>query len=92
MHHHLIEERPTFKAVIYNWDDQVTVRKLLMECVPEDAQAKIVARFNQHVRERNRIARELNEEEEAATRCSRALGDDFGQDEGDLSDAGGDQR
>jgi hypothetical protein len=27
-----------------------------------------------------------------ASRCSRALGDDFGQDEGDLSDAGGDQR
>jgi hypothetical protein len=27
-----------------------------------------------------------------ASRCSRALGDDFGQGEGDLSDAEGDQR
>ena len=48
-----MKPRFTFHDVLWNWDDQVTVRQLLEELVPEDVKSMIVVRFNQHVEQYN---------------------------------------
>jgi predicted HicB family RNase H-like nuclease len=59
----LRNHRDTFDKVLINFDDQVIVRKLLSELVPEDVKQEIVRRFNQDADEYNeRCARLIKEE------------------------------
>jgi rubrerythrin len=51
----LRKHRKTFPDVLYNCDDQVIVRQLIDELVPEQVQLEIVNRFNAHVDRYNEI-------------------------------------
>jgi len=54
-----VERRPhakTFREVIYNWDDQVTVRNLIMELTPPEVQEEIIRRFNADIDRWNTFA------------------------------------
>jgi hypothetical protein len=56
----LSRHRSTFREVMENSDDQVTVRELIHELMPDDIKAEIVCRFNARVDERNAyIAQEV---------------------------------
>jgi len=48
-----IRPRNTFAEVLGNIDDQVTVRQLLIDLIPEDVKWKIVWHFNKSISERN---------------------------------------
>ena len=49
----LMRERESFREVLHNIDDQVIVRQLLVELVPDAIKAEVLNRFNQHAREWN---------------------------------------
>ena len=49
----IIKHRGTFAKVLWNCDDQVIVRELLKELVPEDIQHEVVKRFNLNADEHN---------------------------------------
>lgn len=50
-----IKPRKTFEEVLLNSDDQVIVRKLLMELVPEEIKEEIIRRFNEHALAYNKL-------------------------------------
>jgi hypothetical protein len=58
-----------FRAVLSNPDDQVIVRQLLAEMVPDDVQAEIVRRFNDHARRKEGLRAEFD-----ATSAARHAG------------------
>lgn len=45
----------TFHDVVYNWDDQVAVRELVMKYTPPDVQERIIREYNARVDYRNAI-------------------------------------
>ena len=49
---HPFEECATFRDVLHNDDDQVTMRRLVDECVPPDVKRKIRDRFNESMKMR----------------------------------------
>ncbi len=51
--HRFIHPRQTFAEVLGQSDDQVLVRQLLMDLVPEDVKWRIVFHFNKSISERN---------------------------------------
>jgi len=53
----------TFSDVVYNWDDQVIVRQLLIKYVPSEIRALIVDEFNEFVDKRNAIEERQAQEE-----------------------------
>jgi hypothetical protein len=55
-----MKHRDNFHAVLVNSDDQVIVRDLLDELVPDEVKARIVAAFNRHVDEYNVRAEEIS--------------------------------
>ncbi len=49
---HPFQEYATFRDVLHNNDDQVTMRRLIDECVPSDVKRKIRDMFNELMRMR----------------------------------------
>lgn len=39
----------TFDQALFNWDDQATIRSLVLSLVPDDVKAEILRRYNEHV-------------------------------------------
>ena len=52
------KSQSAFMEVLYNSEDQVTLRLLLDELVPEDVKAEVVRRFKEARAERKRFERE----------------------------------
>lgn len=52
---HPFQEYATFRDVLHNNDDQVTMRRLVDECVPPDVKRKIRDRFNELMRMRHQL-------------------------------------
>ena len=53
MYNKFLTPQLTFENVLWNGDDQVIVKKLLMEHIPKDFQDKIIWEFNKYVAQRN---------------------------------------
>jgi hypothetical protein len=58
-----MKTRDDFSSVYGNLDDQVIVRRLIEELVPENIKQEIVWRFNKYVSERNLRIIELDQED-----------------------------
>jgi len=59
---YLREHKNDFAGVLWNFDDQVIVRRLLEQHVPDDVKATIVAAFNADVDRRNALLREQEQQ------------------------------
>lgn len=66
---HGIKQRNTFREILVNCDDQVIVRQLLREFVPEEIKQKIIEEFNHHATEYNKRVIELYGQNELREGC-----------------------
>lgn len=55
----------TFRDVLWQGDDQVIVRELLISLVPPDVQSVIVQRYNKHVSKFNKHPKNIARRERA---------------------------
>lgn len=60
--------RTTFEEVLCNLDDQVTVRRLLIELVPTTVKWEIVRKFNEHAEQVNKEIEAFRQEAESKMR------------------------
>jgi hypothetical protein len=66
---HGIKQRDTFKQVLNNGDDQVIVRQLLLQLIPEKLQQEIIVQFNNHATKYNRRTVKLYGKDELREGC-----------------------
>lgn len=59
---HFREHKESFRGVLYNFEDQVIVRRLLEDLVPANVKAAVVEAFNADVDRYNAIVKREIEE------------------------------